>query len=82
MSEIFAHMAKSEALIVAFALVGMLMLVASGMSQGLTRGRIHPSAFAIMLGLALAYLGGRITHGHHGIADVVPFAARGRRRAG
>ncbi len=74
MSEIFAHMAKSEALIVAFALVGMLMLVASGMSQGLTRGRIHPSAFAIMLGLALAYLGGRITHGHHGIADVVPFA--------
>ncbi len=74
MSEIFAHMAKGEALIVAFALVGLLMLLASGLSRGLTRGRIHASAFAIMLGLALAYVGGRLTHGHHGIADLVPFA--------
>ena len=74
MTDVLDHVARGEALIIAFALVGLLMLLAVGLSRGLTRGRIHASAFAIVLGLALAYLGGRVTHGHHGIADVVPFA--------
>ena len=35
---------------------------------------MHASAFAIVIGLVLAYVGGLATHGHKGLADVVPFA--------
>ena len=73
MSDIFQHIAKGQALIVAFALVGALMGLSSLLSSRLTRGRVHASAFAIMIGLALAYVGGRVTHGHKGFADVLPF---------
>lgn len=74
MSDIIRHMAKGEALIVAFALVGALMALASLLSDHLTRGRIHASAFAIVIGLALAWMGGRLTGGHKGLGDVVPFS--------
>lgn len=74
MADTLRHVAGSEALIVAFALVGALMLLASLMSRVVSRGRIHASAFAIVLGLALAYGGGLLSHGHRGIADVVPFS--------
>ena len=74
MRDILQHMVKGEALIIAFALVGALMLLASLLSRTITGGRIHASAFAIVLGLALAYAGGLISHGHRGIADIVPFS--------
>ena len=74
MSDIFGHIAAHEALIVAFALVGALMGLAHLLSSRLTRGRVHASAFAIVIGLVLAYVGGRATGGHKGLADVVPFA--------
>ena len=74
MSDILHHMVKGEALIIAFTLVGALMLLANLLSRGLTGGRIHASAIAIVLGLALAYGGGLISHGHRGIADVIPFS--------
>lgn len=73
MSGIFEHIARHEALIVAFALVGALMGLASLLSSRLTRGRVHASAFAIVIGLVLAYVGGIATGGHKGLADVVPF---------
>lgn len=66
-------MAKGQALLFAFALVGVLMGVAQVLSRVLTRGRIHASAFAITLGLVLAYVGGALTGGHKGFADVLPF---------
>ncbi len=74
MSDVLAQMARGQALIFAFAIVGLLMGLASLLSRALTRGRVHASAFAIVLGLALAYVGGLATGGHNGMADVVPFA--------
>jgi malonate transporter MadM subunit len=46
-----------------------LMLVAGWLSETLTRGRLQGSAIAILLGLVLAYWGGRVTGGEHGLAD-------------
>ena len=74
MSDILDHMARAEALIIAFATIGALMLLSSLLSRRITGGRIHASAFAIMIGLALAYGGGLVSHGHRGLADVVPFS--------
>lgn len=74
MSDVLHHMVKGQALLFAFALVGVLMGLAQLLSLGLTRGRIHASAFAITLGLGLAYVGGALTGGHKGLADVLPFA--------
>jgi len=73
LSDIVRHIAKGEALIIAFALVGALMGLASLLSHRLTNGRVHASAFAIMIGLVLAYVGGLLTRGHNGLADVLPF---------
>ena len=73
MSDIVQHMAHGEALIVAFALVGALVGIASLLSRHLTHGRVHASAFAIVIGLVLAWIGGRVSHGHRGLGDVVPF---------
>ncbi len=59
-----------QGLVAAFALVGAVMLVSYWMSKHLTFGRVHGSAIAIMIGLALAYVGGVMTGGTKGIADV------------
>ena len=61
-------------LIVALALVGTLMYGSYWLSSQLTKGRLHGSAIAILLGLLLAYCGGSITGGKNGIADVTVFA--------
>ena len=45
-------------LVTAFALVGLIMWVSSLISRKLTFGRVHGSAIAIVIGLALAYFGG------------------------
>src|SRR5699024_1141939 len=43
----------------------------------LTKGRIHGSAIAIILGLLLAYVGGMQTGGEKGLADMSMFAGIG-----
>lgn len=50
-------------LVTAFALVGLIMWVSSLISRKLTFGRVHGSAIAIVIGLALAYVGGAFTGG-------------------
>jgi malonate transporter MadM subunit len=40
------------------------------LSRGLTRGRIHASAIAILGALLLAWIGGELTGGKKGLADV------------
>ncbi|PWI18039.1 malonate transporter subunit MadM [Streptomyces sp. Act143] len=60
---------EDNGLLVALALIGALMLVAGWLSSTLTRGRLQGSAIAILLGLVLAYWGGRVTDGEHGLAD-------------
>lgn len=47
-----------------FAIVGITMWVSYWMSDKLTKGRLHGSAIAILLGLLLSYIGGVYTGGH------------------
>lgn len=60
-------------LVFAFALIGAIMFVAYLISRYLTRGHVHGSAIAIVLGLVLAYIGGVQSGGESGIADVQLF---------
>jgi malonate transporter MadM subunit len=53
-------------LLTAFALIGLIMLISYWASARLTRGRLHGSAIAILIGLLMAVLAG----GKNGIADV------------
>lgn len=57
-------------LVTAFAVVGVLVWVSYAISRRLTRGRLHGSAIAILIGLLLAYIGGTVTGGKKGIADI------------
>lgn len=67
--ESLATVVSKNSLIAAFAFVGVLVWLSYVISQRLTRGHIHGSAIAITLGLALAYVGGRVTGGSQGLAD-------------
>jgi hypothetical protein len=62
-----AGLLKTESLITAFALVGVVMFLSHLASKYLTRGRVHGSAIAIVAGLGLAWWGGRVTHGNNGL---------------
>lgn len=64
-----AGVLSANALITAFAFVGILVWLSYEISQRLTRGHIHGSAIAIALGLVLAYVGGSVTGGSQGLAD-------------
>ncbi|WP_447527494.1 MULTISPECIES: malonate transporter subunit MadM [unclassified Vreelandella] len=68
---------ETQHLIAAFALVGAAMYVSYLVSAKLTNGRVHGSAIAIMVGLALAYFGGIYTGGTKGLADISLFAGLG-----
>jgi malonate transporter MadM subunit len=72
MSLIEALLAK-EGIVTAFATVGVIMYLSSLAAKYLTGGRIHGSAIAIVTGIVLAYIGGRVSHGHGGIADLPMF---------
>jgi len=61
-------------LITAFVFVGVVTWFSYLVSGRLTRGRVHGSSIAILLGLILAYLGGLATGGSQGLADL-PFLA-------
>jgi malonate transporter MadM subunit len=63
-----------QGLVLAFALVGVLMWLSAVICRRLTAGRIHASAIAIVAALALAGLGGVLTGGKKGLADVPAFA--------
>lgn len=64
-------------LITAFALVGIIIFLSYFLSNKLTNGRLHGSAIAIIIGLFLAYMGGVITGGQKGIADIPLLAGIG-----
>lgn len=64
-------------LVTAFAFVGMLVWISYVISGKVTRGRVHGSAIAILLGLVLAYVGGVITGGSQGLADIEILAGVG-----
>lgn len=67
--EMITKLLTANALLTAFAAVGLIMWLSNAISKYLTNGRVHGSAIAIMIGLALAFAGGAVTGGHKGVAD-------------
>jgi malonate transporter MadM subunit len=64
-------------LVTAFAVIGITVWVSYYLSEKLTRGWLHGSAIAILIGLILAYFGGLTTGGTKGIADIKVLAGIG-----
>ncbi len=77
MLDILEKAAAHNGLVAAFALVGGVVLISGQISRHLTFGRVHGSAIAVFLGLALAWWGGKVTGGHKGLADVSLFSGVG-----
>jgi len=64
-------------LVTAFAFVGVTVWLSYLVSNRLTGGRLHGSAIAILVGLLLAYVGGVVTGGDQGLADIEILAGVG-----
>ncbi len=64
-------------LLFAFAFVGLTMWLSYWLSNRFTGGRVHGSAIAILAGLVLAWVGGNVTGGSKGLADLPLFAGIG-----
>ena len=64
-------------LVTGFLFAGVIILVSDFISKKLTKGRLHPSAIAIFFGLVFAYVGGVLTGGEKGLADVAAFGGLG-----
>ena len=75
--DLMAQVMSRYGLITAFAIVGITVWVSYQLSARLTRGKLHGSAIAIMLGLLAAYVGGVVTGGSRGIADLEVLAGIG-----
>jgi malonate transporter MadM subunit len=73
MSPVVEKVLTDYGLLTAFALVGLTMVVAYWASDKLTRGRLHGSAIAILIGLILAAAIG----GKKGVADLPVLAGVG-----
>ena len=73
----FISMVAANGLITAFALVGITVWLSYWLSKVLTRGRIHGSAIAIILGLLAAWWAGNVTGGTRGVADITLLSGMG-----
>ncbi len=60
----------ANSLVMSFLFVGLVMAAAELFSKHVVHERIHSSAIAIAIGLAMAYVGGRLSGGSSGIADI------------
>jgi malonate transporter MadM subunit len=67
----------ANGLIVGFLFVGAVVIVSNLIAKHLTNNRVHGSAIAVLLGLALAWWGGALTGGKAGLADVKLLAGVG-----
>ncbi|PNG27428.1 malonate transporter subunit MadM [Methylocella silvestris] len=77
MLHMIEHVFTEQSLVAAFFVVGAVMWISLIISKRLTAGRIHGSAIAILIGLGLAYVGGVISGGQKGLADIPVFAGIG-----
>jgi malonate transporter MadM subunit len=75
--ELISEALIDNGLLFAFLIVGVVMSLSYYASHHLTTGRLHGSAIAIIAGLVLAYIGGIITGGEDGLADISVFAGLG-----
>src|SRR3954467_11787 len=70
MLEVVFNSLMNNGLITAFTVIGITMYVSHLISNKATRGRVHGSAIAILIGLVLAYFAGVSTGGQKGVADL------------
>ncbi|MEA1672099.1 malonate transporter subunit MadM [Nitrospirillum sp. BR 11163] len=75
--EILKHALSANALLTAFAIVGLVMWLSNAISKHLLFGRVHGSAIAIVIGLAAAFAAGLWTGGDKGVVDIPVFAGIG-----
>jgi malonate transporter MadM subunit len=75
--ELLGSVLIRNGLITAFAFVGVTVWLSYLVSKKLTNGHVHGSAIAILTGLVLAYVGGVVTGGDQGLADIAVFAGVG-----
>lgn len=71
--EMLTALLVKNGLITAFVFVGVITWFSYWISRTLTRGHLHGSAVAITIGLLLAYIGGKVTGGSSGLADIAVF---------
>ncbi len=76
-AEIAHDVLTKNGLLTAFAFVGVLVFFSYRISDVLTNGRVHGSAIAIILGLVLAYFGGKYSGGNNGLAGIPVLAGIG-----
>ncbi|MGI9276593.1 MAG: malonate transporter subunit MadM [Endozoicomonas sp.] len=77
MTEALLTVLLQYSLVTAFAVTGLILYFSNVLSDKLTAGRLHGSAIAIMLGLALSALAGSLTGGSRGLADFPALAGIG-----
>lgn len=77
MYESLMKVLTSYGLLSGFAIIGLTMWVSYWISNTFTKGRLHGSAIAILLGLLLSYIGGAYTGGTKGLVDIPLFAGVG-----
>ncbi|MDO5102139.1 MAG: malonate transporter subunit MadM [Lautropia sp.] len=70
MEKVLTDVLTKNGLLTGFAVVGFSMMVSYWLSLRLTKGKVHGSAIAIMLGLVMAYFSGLMTGGQKGVVDV------------
>ena len=75
--DLLAEVLVRNGLITAFLFVGIVVWMSYFVSGKLTGGRLHGSAVAILTGLVLAYVGGVVTGGNQGLADIEIFVGVG-----
>lgn len=68
---------SAGSIVTAFLFSGVIILLSDFISKKLTKGRLHPSAIAIFFGLVFAYVGGVLSGGEKGLADVAAFGGLG-----
>lgn len=76
-TDILVDILTANSIITAFIFVGLLTAISYKFSAHFTKGYFHGSAIAIILGLIAAYMGGFITNGDNGIADIGVFSGVG-----
>jgi malonate transporter MadM subunit len=77
MPEMLTDLLVKNGLVTAFAIVGATVWISYYLSAKLTKGWLHGSAIAILVGLVMAYIGGVATGGTKGLADIPLFAGIG-----
>ncbi len=77
MYESLIKVVTSYGLLSGFAIIGITMWVSYWISAKFTKGRLHGSAIAILLGLVLSYIGGAYTGGQKGLVDIPVLAGIG-----